>query len=344
MRKIFYYLSLTFIIISCDSKEELNSKSETLNNPTQTYIINGDIQYVSEITDGSKPTKPILIYDIPNEINKKEINETTTSKSSEQSVNINFGYPTGNSTNSGCTVKRYVGDYISYHDQGVFGPNPYPYPYPETTSYLVRGYGQPHLNPYYGSLVLISSNTLQTRNTRYGELNDNTPRGAAISIEYPFKANVSYQISIKATFHDNRRLIDKLYSDGYPVVYVQLKNDGIIEVERKRNETEDPCDRNGLNFIDGRFNPNINYTRSYTPESTVPELQKNMIFTFSPTEQKKALLISLHPALGSSGYNTQIPTNSYTMILPLITITEKPFDPSLNVDIDIRNYGGGGRR
>ena len=331
MRKLSFYLLLTFIITSCDSKEELTSKKQAINNPTQTYIINGDIEYISEITDGSKPKKPILVYDIPKDIFENQITQNTTSKTSEQSVNINFNYGIADYTKSGCTVTRYMQSGKTFEtDAGVYGPNPAP----QIDGYLVRGYRTPHHNPSYGSLVLMAGNRGQKKATQRGEFHDNTPDGGAISIEYPFEANVTYEISIRATFHDNRYFIDNIYSNGYPTLYVQLKDDGIIKALSERNQTEDPCDRNGLIFIDDRYNSNVNYTRSYTPDSR-SESQKDIIFKFSPTEKKNALLISLYPTLGPSGYDTLIPTNSYTMILPLITITKKPFDSSLNVDVPV---------
>lgn len=330
MRKISFYLILTFIITSCDSKEDSTLKSMALNNPMQLYIINGDIEYYSEITDGSKPKPPIFVYDIPN---KTENATNATAKTSGQSTSIDFGYGIGNSTKSGCTVKVYNNGNSYYTDAGVFGPNPYSYPYPETKSYAVRGYGQPHLNNYYGALILFVSNKGQKENRSRGIWHDNTPNGSAISIEYPFKANVSYDITIKATFYDNRYSIDKVHSSGYPTLYVQLKNDGIITGENLRNETSDPCDRNGTIVVNNRYTYNDpNFTRSYTLDSPAI-IQRTLVFKFSPTEEKNALLLSLHPTVGIAGYETPIPTNNYTVTLPLITITEKEFDPSINTPL-----------
>lgn len=325
MRKISFYLFLAFLIISCDNKEEVSSKSQSLNKPTQTYIINGDIKYTSEITDGSKPKKPILVYDIPNY--PDETNNNTASKSSEESTFLNFHYGLYDPTKSGCTVTRYLDSGKSFEtDQGVYGPNPYP----QTNGYLVRGFGVPHQNPYYGALVLIASNKGRKVNTRRGIVEENQKRGAAISIEYPFKKNISYEITIRTKFHDNRYIIDKKYSDGFPTVYVQLKDDGIITLPNLRDQNLDPCEREDLNEI-GQYGID-NYKKSYTPDNGV-EVIKDISFKFSPIIEKKALLVSLHPKMGNEGYGLPIPTNSYTMIVLSITITEKPFDPSLNANI-----------
>lgn len=344
MRKIYAYLFLTFTFLSCDNKEELTSKSQSGKKPTQTYIINGDIEYTSEITDGSKPKKSIFIYDIPKEIKENETTKKISSKTSEQTVTINFGYSTGSSTNSGCTIKRYNNGNSYYTDAGVYGSNPYPYPSPEVPLYLVRGYGVPHLNLYYGSLVLFVENKKVQFQTRREVINDNQPNGSAISIEYPFKANISYEISIKVTFHDNIYLVDKIYSDGFPTLYAQLKDDGIIHARSYKTQTQDPCDKEGVISLDEYAIDYQNNTRSYTLESRAV-IERNLIFKFSPTKEKKALLISLHPATSKSGYGATIRKNNYTMRMPSVTITEKPFDPSLNIDpiINTDNSSGGRR-
>lgn len=336
---------LTFIITSCDNKEELSPKSQTLNNPMQLYIINGDIEYYSEITDGSKPKKPIFVYDIPDKANKTN---NLTSKTSEQSATINFNSGIGSSTKSGCTVKRYNNGNSYYTDAGVFGSIPYTYPYPETTSYLVRGYGAAHLNPSYGSLVLFVGNKGVKLKTTRGIIHNNQPNGSAISIEFPFKANITYEISLKVDFRDLRYLIDNTYSIGYPTLFAQLKDDGIIPARSYLTQTQDPCDKEGVIGLQESSNDYQNYTRSYTLDSRAV-IERNITFRYSPTKEKKALLISLHPSLSVSGYEAPIQTNDYIMRLPLVTITEKPFDPSLNIETPINSdsgniNGGGGRR
>lgn len=318
---------LTFIIASCDSKEELTTKSQALNNPMQLYIINGDIEYYSEITDGSKPKPPILVYDIPD---KTEVVNNVTSKTSEQSVTMNFNYGVAASTKSGCTVTRYMQSGKAYEtDAGVYGP----YPAPQNNGYLVRGYGVPNQNPSYGALALFVGNRGFATQDRRGVLHDNQQNGSAISIEYPFKANITYEISMTATFRDSRYLVDKQYSNGYPTMFVQLKNDGIISARSYRTQTEDPCDRDGIVSLDDYANDYQNYTRSYTLDSKGEYVQKTLVFKFSPTQEKKALLISLRPTIGRAGYGASIPTNSHVIIIPSINIIEKAFDPAINVAI-----------
>ncbi|MDR6761613.1 hypothetical protein J2Y38_001822 [Flavobacterium sp. 2755] len=143
MRKFYYYLLFTFIITGCDNKEELPSKSQSSKKPTQTYIINGDIEYISEITDGSKPKKPIFIYDIPNNLNKNQTLRNKTAQNQEKTV-ITFDYGIAGSTKSGCFINRYNNGNSYDTDNGVYGYNPAR----QENGYLVRGAGLPHHNTY----------------------------------------------------------------------------------------------------------------------------------------------------------------------------------------------------
>lgn len=341
MKKKIFYLLLTLIITGCDNKEEYTSKSQAINNPTQTYIINGDIEYISEITDGSKPKKPIFIYDISKDITENKTFEKLTSKITDESVDINFHYGLADPTKSGCTITKYLDSGKAFEtDNGVYGPNAAP----QTNGYLVRGFGVPHQNSYYGALVLMSSNRGKKVETRRGILHENAKRGSAISIEYAFKKNVTYEITMRTKFHDNRYFIDKVYSSGYPTLYVQLKDDAIITLPDRKGQIQNSCDREDLNDV-GPYSgiglyDNDNYTRTYSPDNHI-ETIKDISFQFSPIDEKKALLISLYPTLGTEGYELPIPTNSHTMILLYIKITEKPFNPFLNFEI---KKSEGGRR
>ncbi|MBO9585620.1 MAG: hypothetical protein J7574_15750 [Flavobacterium sp.] len=321
MKKICFYLLAPFIITGCDSKEELSSKSQSTKNPTQTYIINGDIVYEAEITDGSKPKKPIFIYDIPKSTDNGTIKKQTLKASNETTV-LNFNYGIGESTQSGCQVKRYkYGTTEAYYtDQGVYGFNPYPHPTSDGNSCLVRGFGLPHQNLYYGSLVLIASNRGgQIEDNRKQIINCNISRGSNISIEFPFKENKTYEVSITTYFNDNIPITESKHSNGFPTLYAQLRDSGIIVDNAESCETD--------KILQSR-EPNSNYIKSYTLDNNIKE-NKNLKFNFLTTEAKKALLISLIPSMGINGINAKIPKNSYTMLLKNITITEKPFDNSL---------------
>ena len=313
MRKISFYLILTFIITSCDSKEDSTLKSKALNNPMQLYIINGDIEYYSEITDGSKPKPPILVYDIPD---KTKESTNLTSKTEEQSVTMNFNYGIGGSTKSGCTVKVYNNGNSYFTDAGVYGHVP-----SDDSGYVIRGYGTPHHNFDYHSLIMSTSNKgIKREEQRTGRIiNHNLSTISAISIEYPFTANVTYEISVKTFFKDNRKMIDNVQSSGFPTLSAALQNSGILF--------------GGITTCENSFRQigvTENYIKNYTLEDNILK-DRIIIFKFSPTEVKNAISFTLTPHTGGRGVDVPIPTNSYTMALRSVTITEKPFDPSINI-------------
>ncbi len=334
MRKFYYYLLLAFIITGCDNKEELSSKNQYSKNPTQTYIINGDIEYVSEITDGSKPTKTKFINDETSKPFEVKTNKDITTKTSEQTTKIDFHYGVSGSTNSGCIIERYNNGNSYTTDNGVYGYNPYLH----KSGYLVRGAGLPHHNISYGSLVMACSNRGHQASSRGQVYNDNTSHGSAISIEFPFKENKTYEISLTTYFNDNRPIVDNVHSDGFPTLSAQLTDSGIIM------EGPVACEKNYLIRL---LVSNPNNIKTYTLENNIKE-DKIVVFKFSLTEAKKALLIALNPKTGERGIDAKIPTNSYTMLLANVTITEKEFDPSLIIPVtprQIEPYGGGsGRR
>lgn len=316
MKKNYHYLLLFFVVIaSCDNKEDLSGKNQSANYPQQLYIINGDIEYYADITDGSKPKKPIFIYDIPEKIKENTI-QKTTSKTSEQTTVLDFNYGIYDHTNSGCTIKRYNGDKEYYTDAGVYGYNPYP----QVNGYLVRGYGTPNQNLYYGALVLHTTNKgIQTVDSRSKTvINDNLSTIAAISIEFPFKANVTYEISLKTFFIDNRKMVENIQSSGYPTLNATLENSGILF--------------GGNTSCENNYRPSgtlRNYIKSYTLEDNIIK-DRVVTYKFSPTEAKSALIFTLLPERGQRGVDAKIPTSRYTMVLRSVTITEKPFDPSQN--------------
>ncbi len=304
---------LTFIITSCDNKEELNSKSQALNNPMQLYIINGDIEYYSEITDGSKPKGPIFVYDIPE---KREKVTNLTSKSEENSITINFNYGIADYPNSGCTDEKYDGNSGKNYIVGVYGPNPV-----NRSGFLVRGYGKPNHNYYYNSLILKASNkSIKFEEQRTGRIiNSNLSTISAISIEYPFKANITYEITVKTFFNDNRKLVENVHSSGFPTLTAALQDSGILF--------------GGIATCENSFRPigiTANYTKDYTLEDNIIK-DRTLTYKFSPTEVKNALSFTLIPHTGGRGVDIPIPANDYTMLLKSVTITEKPFDPSLNI-------------
>lgn len=330
-----YFIILLIIFASCDKNDNSLPKSQSTSNPKQVYIINGDIEYEAEVSDISDYSPlPKFIYDNLNDIIKETAKEKTTNKTAENSVTLTFDYGIAGSTKSGCTMSVLDPHSLQRYttDNGVYGP----FPYAQEQGHLVRGFGLPHHNLSYNSLIFFARNKSKETANERGEIKTtNDKEGAAISIEYPFKANVTYEITLKAVFRDNKYLVEKKRSTGYPTVYVELKDDGIIKPSSARYQNQDPCKQKDLNEV-GTY-PYDNYSRSHTLEDTPRDyFGKDLTFKFSPTEQKNALLISFHPAIGAERIGIPIPENNYTIILPRIIITEKPFDPTINVEVPPR--------
>lgn len=247
-----------------------------------------------------------------------------TNKSAEGTVVLNFSYGLAGNLNSGCSVDIYSNKSGTYTpNYGTYGYNPYPlYPH----QYLIRGYGKPYHNFYYSCLILRTSNKNIQITSRYNyTYNDNLATMSSMSIEYHFKPNVTYEISLLTHFVDNRKLTESKHSEGFPSLIAELRDSPVL------SNIEGACENNLRNW--GYL---VNYHRSYTLEDNTIK-DRNITFKFSPTEQKNALIISLIPKL-TEDRTVEAPYSDYTMLLPTVTIKELPFDPSINVS------GGGGRR
>lgn len=243
-------------------------------------------------------------------LKKKIIDKKLTNKASDGTVILDFSYGIAGNTNSGCTVDIYSNSTGTYNtNRGVYGYNPYPL-HPDTNQYLIRGYGKPYHNYYYNSLILQASNNSAAYNYR--------PTCSAISIEYEFKPNVTYEISLETIFNDNRKLTETKHSEGFPTVNVYLNGSPIL------SSIDKACEKDIFLTATPR-----NYVRSYTLEDNIIKV-RTLQFKFSPTEEKKALIIFLLPKLSDSR-STAVPINNYTMLLPTVTIKELPFDPSINI-------------
>lgn len=318
MKFFFTYLLILLISTSCDNNDGFKSESQSTTSTNQTYIINGEIKYVSEIPDGFKNNSKIkYIADKFPKLNRKN-----SSKILGQTI-INFNYGITDYPNSGCTDERYDHNSASFYTVGVYGPNPV-----NRDGFLVRGYGRPYHNFYYNTLVLNASNKGRTVLIRGQNYNDNLSKGSAISIEYNFKANVSYDIEVETYFRDNRYLLDKVYSSGFPTLHAQLKDSGIII------EGDAACNNDLV-----RLATEFNYIKSYTLDSQ-SAIIRTVTFKFSPLQAKNAVVFALQPAQGARAIDAKIPINNFTMGLYSVKINEKTFDPSYN---EIPPSRGGGR-
>lgn len=141
----------------------------------------------------------------------------------------------------------------------------------------MRGQGQPHHNFYYNSLVMMTSNRGKQSISRGQIINSNASRGSAISIEYPFKANTSYEITLFTYFNDDVYAVDKVNSNGFPTVSVQLKDSPILL------DNTDAC---GIENMIRITELNPNYIKSYVLENHIKE-SKTLKFNFSLQKLKE---------------------------------------------------------
>jgi len=269
-----------------------------------------------------------ILKESPTPSNKSSM---STHRVSTQSVDIEFKL--GYDFKSGCTDQDLDYNDKWYTNTSVYGPNP--------AIYAVRGYGKPkHITAFFTLALFASNKAVARTNPRTGAAyTAQEPRGSAISIEYPFKANVTYEIAVKTLFRDNISVFQSpKRSNGFPTLYAELRT-----TPEMSGTYQDPCLGLGVVGIQGSYpNPHM-YTKSQTLANNIQEY-KTFVFKFSPLEERKALKITLNPKEADSrgAVNLQVPESSYTMLLPLISITEKPFDPSIN-DISVpptrdRNY------
>jgi hypothetical protein len=243
-------------------------------------------------------------------------------------VKIDFNY--GNAHfDGGCAIQSISGDDIVLR-RNVYGPSPVR----KDDGFIVRGFRTPAHSFHYGCMVMFTDNIVvnSDRQTRDGNaIQTSKSTGAAISVEYPFLANVTYQISVRTKFIDTRKLVDNVSSDGLPYLYVELKDSPVIPVK------DDPCADSGVillgntTVINGRTYRDLNskYYRFAQPESHA-QMYRTFVFKFSPTENKNALVISLHPSTVSETDRYKIAINRYIMLLPDIIIEQSEFDPSIN--------------
>lgn len=198
--------------------------------------------------------------------------------------------------------------------------------------YMVRGYGKPRRYPEYQGIELKTGNRPQT--TTYGSnsyLIDDAYE-SAISIEFPFLANLTYEIIIETNVedfiykeqHDQYDQNDDYHglekSQAFPTLALELSDNAEIQ-------GNNPCGarpRIGNMFVDH------NYFKKQKIEITVPPSyeQKTLTYSFSTTNSKNAFKIYFFPEK-SDAYTHFVPESSYNIRITRIKIIEKPFDPSL---------------
>ncbi|SIT22593.1 hypothetical protein SAMN05421786_11095 [Chryseobacterium ureilyticum] len=234
-----------------------------------------------------------------------------------------------NPDGGGCTFTTGYSVENIHESTAAFGPNPLSF-----LGYTFRGYGKPRTDGFLWKGIRINIENLPKTTINRGQTTlTNNPQSNAISIEHPFKANVTYQITLKAwitdhiweTKNNNRdnRLDDDDYdvpqSEGFPTVGIELANSPTIN-------GDDPCEARP--FVQPSPFVVRNYYKSQKVILTKPYSDiKEMTFNFSTKESKNAFIIYFLPELAERGA-AFIPKNAFKISLSRIKIVEKPFDPS----------------
>lgn len=227
-----------------------------------------------------------------------------TSTNSTTIINFDYGIT---AMDGGCEY-FVVTTQTVYWDENAYGPDSV-----TVSGHAVRGYGGPKHNygGYSNCLVMRAKQEFvpSTSGKSRGEMEG---FGMALSIEYPFEAYKSYEIIIKGRFVD-------INSSIPPTLYCELKNSGIIPVNN-------PCGTDefvplGADY-NGVYDLYYKYLRKITPDDGSFGTEASYSRSFSPTESKNALLLSLRPPRGQ--------VTSGAIWVRTVTIKEKTFDPSLN--------------
>jgi len=230
----------------------------------------------------------------------------------------------------GCSVTNIDGQGNPHTSQQAFGPNPISY-----FGYLITGYGKPRM--YWGNwngLRFETGNRSKTIINNGQQTTANDPLSNAISIQFPFQANLTYEITIETGIHDEiyRANHNELYGDddlysvnqseAFPTVAVELANSQQIS-------GNDPCSGRPTigNFFVSRY-----YKKQKIEMTTSPASEsKTFVFKFSITEAQNALKIYFLPEL--SGTSSHIPESNFTMYIGNIKIVQKPFEQTFEPNI-----------
>ncbi|MCQ4138804.1 hypothetical protein [Chryseobacterium sp. EO14] len=234
--------------------------------------------------------------------------------------------------NGGCTFKYIASDAIDSNileSTACFGPNAI-----YQNNYLIRGYGKPRRPMYgenfWGVLLKATNKGREIINRGVTELiNDDTSK--AISIEYPFEKNFTYQVIltteikdfIYATKNDPNRVDYGQYdvdeSEAFPTVIVELKSTPDII-------GPDPCsDKPSVPTV---FTSEPNYYKKQKAEITnrIKE-KKDFIYNFSILESKNGLLIYFIPEKAERGAS-HVPQSDFQMDLKHVKVIKKSYDPA----------------
>lgn len=258
--------------------------------------------------------------------------DSTTNKSN---VLMDLQIPSGmNSENGGCTFTdgNINGSFTS---TAAYGPNPLTF-----NGYVIRGYGLPRRDTDWKGILFEAENLVKIINQRGQSREANDSKSNAISIEFPFSPNLTYEITLEAFIEDyiattkldiynsNDNIFDIDQSEAYPTIAIELSDSPQI---RGNN----PCAKRAV--VSNAF-VNRKYYKEQKAQIIVPPLSQKKTFTFkfSTTEAKNAFIIYFLPELSG----TNILKSSFSMYLTNIKIIEKPFEQSFEPTNPSNGDGG----
>ncbi|GEN69315.1 hypothetical protein [Chryseobacterium rhizosphaerae] len=250
-------------------------------------------------------------------------------------LNKTFMQPDG----GGCSFEAGYNIDNTYTSTAAFGPTPLTF-----LGYTIRGYGIPRTDAFLWKGIRFSaSNKPQTTDIGGGRnpIINNNPKSNAISIEFPFQANFTYEIRLDTSIqdfiyhikHGSSNAIADLYnvdqSQGLPTVGVELTNSPQIR-------GNDPCAKRPI--VNNSFVSNY-FKQEKAVVSYGAYTKNEFIFNFSLTESQNAIIIYFQPELSGLTPNF-VPESDFSMLLQNVKIIQKPFDPSHVPSLPCNKIGG----
>lgn len=265
------------------------------------------------------------------------------SKTTSENVVMDLSFETGVISDGGGCSFDYIltaGGNPSTSTQ-CYGPNPI-----LQNGYLIRGYGRPkrasamRYDSWFGVKLEARNDSKVTINRGREELT-NIQESNAISIEFPFQANVTYEIKLKTKVTDYVKVI-KSPSSGMASSSLAERYKDIDGSEKFSNLSiqltdspvipgTDPCADKPV--VSSEFLEPANYRRTQQAEKTTVWAfeDKDFTFYFSTKEAKNALLIKFLPGINEERNPSYVPRSWFWLDIRNIKIVQKPFDPTYYV-------------
>lgn len=276
--------------------------------------------------------------ELPQSKNELINSESSIANKGVETILMDINIPNlANPENGGCSfTDSGVSAGSTYKSTACFGPIPLQF-----FGYTIRGYGKPRTHySYWNGILMNSGNTPKTVINRGKSLITNDPLSTALSIEFPFQANLTYEIALNFTIRDNIEydsanpsagIAASEYSEGNPTIAVELKDTPEIP-------GDSPC--SGRPVV-GMSLSSANYYKSLKLDGTYKHT-KTVKFNFSTTAAKNAFLIYFLPELSENRASDYVPNSWHFGYITKIKITQKPYDPQYYVD-DYRPVDDGER-